>query len=225
MKVLLVCTGNVDRSPLAEFLLNKMLAADGVNGVEVHSRGVAAVDGRPMSEGSQAILLFEDDIIASNHRSSGLAETDIHEADLVLTMDRTQARLVLDRYPGAVGKVFPLSEYARVRDFIDIEDPAGQLGDAYYRMKREVQEALSGTLKRMREDGLVARARVAHLQIKADELTRAKRARIANFRTRSCCSTKSMPITSNWSAARARTLAKSRTSSSATARRYRRRSW
>jgi pyruvate,water dikinase len=45
-----------------------------------------------------------------------------------------------------------------------------------------VQVALSGALKRMREDGLVAKAMVAHLQIKADELTRAKRKRIAQFR-------------------------------------------
>lgn len=181
VRVLLVCTGNVDRSPLAEFLLNKMLAADGINGVKVQSRGVAAVDGRPMSEGSQAILLFEDDIIASTHRSRGLSEADIREADLVLTMERAHAQRVLDRYPGAAGKVFPLSEYARMRDFVDVEDPAGQLGDAYYRMKREVQEALSGTLKRMREEGLVARALVAHLQTKADELTQAKRTRIAQL--------------------------------------------
>lgn len=179
--VLLVCTANVDRSPLAEFLLNRMLAADGICGVKVQSRGIDAVDGRPMSEGSQAILLFEDDIIASTHRSRGISEADIRAADLVLTMEIAHAQRVLDRYPGSAGKVFPLSEYARVQDFVDIEDPAGQLGDAYYRMKREVQEALSGTLKRMREEGLVARAMVAHLQTKADELALAKRTRIAQL--------------------------------------------
>ena len=181
-KVLLVCTANIDRSPLAEILLKKMMLAEGITGVNVCSRGVAALDDRPMSESSQGLLLSEDGIIAVNHRSRKLAEADICEADLILAMERSHVRFMADRYPGATGKVFLLSHYAKVQEFVDIEDPAGQLGDAYYRMKREVQVALSGALKRMREEGLVAKAMVAHLQIKADELTRAKRKRIAQFR-------------------------------------------
>ena len=181
VNILLVCTGNVDRSPLAEFLLNKMLAADGIAGVKVQSRGIAALEGRPMSDGSQALLLFEEDIIATSHCSRLLSEADIRAADLILTMESKHVQQVLDRFPGAVGKVSLLSEYARVREFVDIEDPAGQLGDAYYRMKLEVQQGLMGALKRMREEGLVARAMVAHLQSKADALTRAKRRRIAQY--------------------------------------------
>ncbi|MFZ4535823.1 PEP/pyruvate-binding domain-containing protein [Propionivibrio sp.] len=181
-KVLLVCTANIDRSPLAEILLKKMLVAEAITGVEVCSRGVAAFEGRPMSETSQALLLSEDGIIGSDHRSRRLAEADIGEADLILAMERSHVRFVTDRYPGATGRVFLLSHYASVQEFVDIEDPAGQLEDAYYRMKREVQVALSGAVKRMREEGLLAKAMVAHLQIKAGELTRAKRTRIAQFR-------------------------------------------
>lgn len=181
VNVLLVCMANIDRSPMAEILLNKMLIADGITGIKVHSRGVAATEGRPMSEGSQALLLFEDDIIASNHRSRGLAESDIREADLILAMERAHVRLVADKYPSAANKVFLLSHYAEVQEFVDIEDPAGQDEDAYYRMKREIQVALSGALKRMWKEGLVARAMVAHLQSAADELTLAKRKRIAQF--------------------------------------------
>ena len=180
--VLLVCTANIDRSPLAELLLKKMLVEEGISGVKVCSRGVAAVEGRPMSEPSQALLLSEDGIMATNHRSRVLAETDIREADLILAMERSHVQFVTERYPGAAGKIFLLSRYAGVHEFVDIEDPAGQLGDAYYRMKREVQAALNQALKRMREEGLVAKAMVAHLQVRADELTQAKRKRIAQFR-------------------------------------------
>ncbi len=180
--VLLVCTANIDRSPLAELLFEKMLVEERISGIKVCSRGVAAVEGRPMSESSQALLLSEDGIIATNHRSRVLAEADIREADLILAMERSHVQFVTERYPGAAGKVFLLSRYARVHEFVDIEDPAGQQGDAYYRMKREVQAALNGALKRMREEGLVAKAAVAHLQARADELTRAKRQRIAQSR-------------------------------------------
>jgi len=181
VNVLLVCMANIDRSPMAEILLQKMLAADGISGITVHSRGVAAIEGRPMSAGSQALLLFEDDIIAASHRSRSLAEGDIRAADLILAMERAQVRLVADRYPSAAGKVFLLSDYAKVQEFVDIEDPAGQDEDAYYRMKREIQVAMNGALKRMREKGLVARAMVAHLQSVADELARTKRVRIAQL--------------------------------------------
>ena len=177
--VLLICTANTDRSPLAEILLKKMLAAEGIIGVTVWSRGVAAVDERPMSDASQALLLSEDGIIAANHRSRRLAPADIGQADLILTMERSHLRFVADHYPEAKEKVFLLSQYARVQEFVDIADPAGQLDDAYYRMKREVQVALSGALKRMQEEGLVAKATVAHLHRKADELAGAKRKRIA----------------------------------------------
>lgn len=180
--VLLVCTANIDRSPLAKRLLMKMLVAEGIAGVTVFSRGVAAFEDRPMSETSQALLLSEDGIIAANHRSRRLTEADIGEANLILAMERSHVRFVADHYPDADGKVFLLSHYARLKEFVDIEDPAGQLEDAYYRMKREVQEALNGALKRMREEGLVAKAIVAHLQSKADELTQAKKKRIAQFR-------------------------------------------
>ena len=181
VNVLLVCMANIDRSPMAEVLLKKKLVAEGITGIKVHSRGVAALEGRPMSDGSQALLLFEDKIIASSHRSRGLSESDIRAADLILAMERAHVQHVADKYPCAANKVFLLSHYAKVQEFVDIEDPAGQQGDSYYRMKREIQVALKGVLKRMRKEGMVARAMVAHLQSQADELTRAKRKRIAKF--------------------------------------------
>jgi len=181
-KVLLICTANIDRSPMAKRLLMKMLVAEGIAGVKVFSRGVAALEDRQMSDTSQALLLSEDGIIAANHRSRRLAEADIREADLILAMERSHVRFVADHYPDADGKLFLLSHYAKVKEFVDIEDPAGQMEDAYYRMKREVQVALNGALKRMRAEGLVAKAMVAHLQGKADELTQAKKNRIAQSR-------------------------------------------
>lgn len=182
LRVLLVCMANIDRSPMAEFLLYKMLAAERISGVSVVSRGVGAREGAPMSPISQALLCAEDGIVAESHRSRGLSADDVREADLVLVMERAHLQRVAALYPEAAGKAFLLSEYARVHEFVDIEDPAGQLRDAYYRMKREIQVALSGALKRLREDGLLAKTMVARLQMQAEQLTRAKRQRIADSR-------------------------------------------
>ncbi|NTW43895.1 MAG: hypothetical protein HGB14_05535, partial [Anaerolineaceae bacterium] len=98
-KVLLVCTANVDRSPMAEFLLKKMLFDEKLSGVEVFSRGVAAIENSLMSEIGQALLLSEDGIHAENHRSKKITEKDIQEADLVLAMESFHVDLLKEKYP------------------------------------------------------------------------------------------------------------------------------
>jgi protein-tyrosine-phosphatase/phosphohistidine swiveling domain-containing protein len=178
-KVLLVCTANVDRSPMAEFLLKKMLDDEKISGFEVISRGVAALENCPMSETGQALLLSEDRICAEAHRSRRIEEVDIREADIILAMECFHVQFLKEKYPHAADKIFLLSDYGNARELGDINDPAGQSGDAYDRMKREVQVSLTGVFKRMREEGLLVKAMVAYLQIKADELTRAKRKRVA----------------------------------------------
>jgi protein-tyrosine-phosphatase len=180
-KVLLVCTANVDRSPMAEFLFNRILCEEKISGFEVSSRGVAALENCPMSQTAQALLLAEDGIHAEAHRSRKIEEFDLHDSNLILAMERFHVQFLQEKYPWAADRIFLLSDYGNVRDMGDINDPAGQSGDAYNRMKREVRIALTGVVKRMKEEGRVAQAMVAHLQIKADELTAAKKKYIAEL--------------------------------------------
>ena len=177
-KVLLVCTANVDRSPMAEFLLKKMLFDEKISGVQVISRGVAATENTLMSEIGQALLLSENGVHAENHRSGKITELDIEEADIVLTMELFHVDLLKEKYPFAVNKIFLLSDYGNVPEIGDIKDPAGQLGDAYHRLRQELQVCLKGAFKHMREDGFLTKAMVQNLRSKADELAIAKRKRI-----------------------------------------------
>ncbi len=178
-KVLLVCTANVDRSPMAEFLLKKMFFDEKISGIEVISRGVAAIENSLMSEVGQAVLLLEDGIHAETHRSGKITELDIDEADIILTMECFHRDLLKEKYPYAINKIFLLSEYGNTQGIGDIKDPSGQLIDAYHRLKIELQICLNGAFKRMREEGLLAKAILENLWTKADELTRLKRQRIA----------------------------------------------
>jgi len=178
-KILLVCTANVDRSPMAEFLLRKILFDEKISGVEVISRGVAAIENSLMSEIGQAVLLSEDGIHAETHRSGKITELDIERADIVLTMECFHRDLLKEKYPYAMGKIFLLSDYGNIKEIGDIKDPAGQSGDAYHRLRRELQLCLTGAFKRMKEEGLLAKAMVENLRIKADELAKVKRQRVA----------------------------------------------
>jgi protein-tyrosine-phosphatase/phosphohistidine swiveling domain-containing protein len=177
-RVLVVCTANVDRSPMAELLLTKMLLDQGISGIDVFSRGVAAFEGRPMSEIGRMLLCTEDGIDPGMHRSRRIDTADIHGADVILAMERSHVRQLAELCPDAVDRITLLTSYGGAPELGDIDDPAGQVGDAYPRVKRLLQIALSGAVKRMSAEGLLAKAMAAHLQGKAEELTRAKRRRI-----------------------------------------------
>ena len=57
MRLLLVCTGNICRSPMAEAIARRLLESRGREDVAVASAGTAAQDGAPASEGAYLIAL------------------------------------------------------------------------------------------------------------------------------------------------------------------------
>ena len=86
-RVLMVCTGNICRSPLAAEMLRAELVRRGILGVEVSSAGTGAWDGTPVSEGSYLVGL-EHDLDLSHHRARLLTSGMVKESDLILGMSR-----------------------------------------------------------------------------------------------------------------------------------------
>lgn len=67
-RIVMVCTGNTCRSPMAEALLRAELIRQGVRNVQVESAGVCAVPGAPASAGAtEAMRLRGLDL--SGHRA------------------------------------------------------------------------------------------------------------------------------------------------------------
>jgi len=122
-KILLVCTGNICRSPLAAALLQRALTDRGIEGMDVSSAGTGAWDGAPVSEGAYLVGL-ERGLDLSAHRARLLTRELVEEADLVLTMARHH-RARVDEL-GGEGRVFVLGEYAgREGDEAEVSDPFG----------------------------------------------------------------------------------------------------
>jgi protein-tyrosine phosphatase len=120
--ILLVCTGNICRSPMAEGFIRRQLADRGIQGVEVESAGVSGWDGSPATE--EAVhALHELDIDISEHRARRLTGRLVDAADLVVAMAAEHRDAVSRVVPSAGSRTFTLKELVRL---LESEDDPGE---------------------------------------------------------------------------------------------------
>ena len=127
MRVLIVCTGNTCRSPMAAALMRRALDAAGLADVAVESAGIFAREGDPAT--SEAIFaMAERGVNLSGHRARALRR-DMLPGALVLCMTERQVRDVKRLEKSADAR--RIAEYAGLSG--DISDPYGGTLDCYRR--------------------------------------------------------------------------------------------
>lgn len=141
--VLLVCTGNICRSALAERLgrafLDQVLGPD-AGAIRVFSAGTRAVVGSGMHEHSSLVLRgFGAE--AGDFRARQLVETMAEQADLALTMTRAHRHEVLSHAPRAMYRTFTLREAAALLALLgDAEIPGADFGERARGLVRELAD-------------------------------------------------------------------------------------
>ncbi len=131
MHLLFVCTGNTCRSPMAHYLTKSRLDRLGLPW-EVHSAGLYAIPGCPMSD-SAIQALRRREIDGEGHESTILSESLVHQADYIFTMTHRHKQDLLTKFPQAKDKVYTLGRFAlphsdsvsEPEDVHDIVDPFG----------------------------------------------------------------------------------------------------
>ncbi|MGI8415389.1 MAG: low molecular weight phosphatase family protein [Nakamurella sp.] len=119
-RILIVCTANICRSPMAEHLLRMALDQD--SRIEVTSAGIRGFDNAPMDPPAAAQLrrLGGD---PTGFRSRPLTDQMCELADLILTATRVHRSAVLERVPRALRRTFTLPEFAAAMSTIRREQP------------------------------------------------------------------------------------------------------
>ncbi len=118
-RLLVVCEGNICRSPAAEVLLRRALREGA--GVEVESAGLGARVGQPVDPTVHRLLSARG--LRVSGRARQLTPDIVRAADLVLTMTAAQRTAVVSRVPAAVRRTFTLREFAALARL------SGPLGD------------------------------------------------------------------------------------------------
>ena len=112
MKILVVCDGNICRSPLAAEYLRGRATQSGLAHLVVASAGLLGIEGRPAAPYSVQ-LAREAGFDLATHRSRGLTPADLRSSDVVLGMTLDHLDALERRFPGACPRAFLLRAFER----------------------------------------------------------------------------------------------------------------
>lgn|GEM_PF-1398244 len=134
MKLVFVCSGNTCRSPMAECVLEYLLKKEGIEGIEVSSRGVVANVGAGISENAKKALEAKG-IPVKKHVATQMTTQEVFQNDLVICMtERHKMRL------GSLPKVFTLHQLTGCGDIVD---PFGGDEEVYKKCLDELIAAIT----------------------------------------------------------------------------------
>ncbi len=121
--VLVICTGNICRSPIAEGSLRSALDGRfGADAPSVSSAGTQGWEGSGAQPGSVAAAA-ERGIDISGHVAHLLTGEMLGEADLILAMASEHRGVIETLDPGALSRTFTLKELVRLLDALPAVEP------------------------------------------------------------------------------------------------------
>jgi protein-tyrosine phosphatase len=136
-RILIVCVGNICRSPMAEVVLRHHLG--GGDEIVVESAGLAAIVGNPADPLAEAVLA-DHGLTAHGHKARQVSEAMISQADLVLAMQRRHLGAIHAIAPQARGKSYLVGKWD---GDTEVPDPYGKtkpmFEDTYQQIDRMLQ--------------------------------------------------------------------------------------
>ena len=136
-RILLVCTGNICRSPMAEAFVRHELDQRGIGGISVESSGVSGwQDSPPTSEAADVLREYGLDV--SEHRARRLDRTMVESAELVVGLSAEHRDAVADLVPQAATRTFTMKELVYLLEVTEAEPGDG---DAERTLRSSVRAA------------------------------------------------------------------------------------
>ncbi|MDI5891328.1 low molecular weight protein-tyrosine-phosphatase [Halomonas rhizosphaerae] len=141
--ILVVCTGNICRSPVAAAMLARALP-----GRKVESAGLGALVGQGVEPNARALAEC-DGLEVVGHRARQLTPEMISGADIVLVMSDGQRQAVGDLVPEALGKTLLLGHWLEESQGRQIPDPYRKSRQTFEHVHQLLHQAVDSWATRL----------------------------------------------------------------------------
>lgn len=130
--ILVVCVGNICRSPMAEALLKQSYPDKAID-----SAGVGALVDHPADPAALEIMTAQQ-LDITKHIAKQIDEKLAKKADIIFTMSDGQTKWIEERWPFCRGKTFKLGHWMNK----DIADPYKHEMSAFETAYQDIVESL-----------------------------------------------------------------------------------
>ncbi len=146
-EILMVCTGNICRSPMAEGILKHLLTKNMENLTVVSSAGTDAIDGNS-AEPHVVQVMEEYGIDLSIHHARLIDEQMVKDATLIFVMENGHKEYIEYGYGiDNKDKIILLTDFSSDKNLDKVFDPYGGSVDTYRQCATIIEECLENALK------------------------------------------------------------------------------
>lgn len=143
--ILVVCTGNICRSPMGERLLRQQLP-----GRQVTSAGIFGLEGCPADAAAQAVA-WRHGISLEGHVARKVTRSLLQKSDLILVMEPKHLRFIATMAPENRGKSLLFGQWLETKD---IPDPYHKSREAFEYVFNQLGKASQEWACRLSQQGM-----------------------------------------------------------------------
>lgn len=143
--ILVVCTGNICRSPIGERLLRQQLPD-----AQVSSAGIIGLEGRPADATAKAVALRHG-VSLEGHVARKVTRFLLQKSDLILVMEPEHLRFIASVAPENRGKSLLFGQWLETKD---IPDPYRKSREAFEYVFEQLGKASQVWARRLRQQGM-----------------------------------------------------------------------
>ena len=139
-KILIVCVGNICRSPTAQYMLQAALPNK-----QVDSAGLHAMVNRDMDAQARAVA-EKQGLVCDTHCARQLTSELAREYDLILVMEKRHRDEIAERFPELMAKTMLLAKWEGEKD---IPDPYRKSDEVFEQIYKLIETSVQSWAKKL----------------------------------------------------------------------------